>query len=139
MLQIVPLFDANQLKISSFLETLNDFIIQYCDPQTSNCVQNITIVYGIYSKLIGNAGEIYTICGSKDWQQYENGVLFDLVKANVSALHNFVTIPENLVQNKMGKTFYKIHIFLVELKEYLGSAVTFRVMKPFTSAEVRQE
>lgn len=172
LLQIVPQFDGNPLELSSFLDTSNTLINQYWDPnpQRVNCVQNITVIYGIYSKLVGKAREVYSICIAKDWhsvksalvahfgdQRDENGLLFDLdqlrqhlnepslqfytrVMSNLSALHNYVDIHENLVQNRtVKKTFYNTHalkIFLAGLREPLGS--TIRAMKPCTLAEARQ-
>lgn len=120
LLDIVPKFDGNPLELSSYLETSNRLINTYWNTQTTDCVQNVTIIYGIYSKLIGKAREVYSICVSKDWktvkdaliahfgdQRDENGLLFDLdqlrqsnnesslqfhtrVMSNLSALHNFI-------------------------------------------------
>lgn len=135
LLQIVPQFDGNPLELSSFIDTSNTLINQYWDPnpQNINCVQNITVIYGIYSKLVGKAREVYSICIAKDWhsvksalvahfgdQRDENGLLFDLdqlrqymnepslqfytrVMSNLSALHNYVDIHETLVQNRTVK------------------------------------
>lgn len=120
LLDIVPKFDGNPLELSSYLETSNKLIITYWNSEIVDCVQNLTLIYGIYAKLIGKAREVYSICVSKDWktvksaliahfgdQRDENGLLFDLdqlrqhanesslqfytrVMSNLSALHNYV-------------------------------------------------
>lgn len=126
LLNIVPQFDGNPLELSSYLDTVNTLISNYWDarPDRKDCVQNITIIYGVYAKLVGKAREVYSICTSKDWQSVktalishfgdqrdENGLLFDLdqlrqssnesslqfytrVMSNLSALHNFIDIHE---------------------------------------------
>lgn len=124
LLEIIPKFDGNPLELSSFLETSNTLIKTYWDQTNIDCVQNITLIYGIYAKLIGKAREVYSICISKDWrtvkdaliahfgdQRDENGLLFDLdqmrqngnepalqfytrVMSNLSALHNYIDTHE---------------------------------------------
>lgn len=127
LLEIVPKFDGNPLELSSFLDTANTLFNTYWDPDPSNrnSVQNVTLIYGIYAKLIGKAREVYSICISKEWasvknalishfgdQRDENGLLFDLdqmrqhnnepslqfytrIMSNLSALHNYIDTHEN--------------------------------------------
>lgn len=126
LLDNIPKFNGNPLELSSFLEIANNYISLYWDqnPANINCSQNIALIYGIYSKLEGEAREIYSICISKDWQTVkdtliahfgdqrdENGLLFDLthlkqnpnepfirfytrVMSNLSGLHNYIDTHE---------------------------------------------
>lgn len=135
ILEIVPKFDGNPLELSSYLETANTLISNFWDtrPDHANCVQNVTIIYGIYSKLIGKAREVYSISINKDWQSIktsliahfgdqrdENGLLFDLdqlrqtnhetplqfhtrVMSNLSALHNYIDTHETIEATKQLK------------------------------------
>lgn len=127
LLDVIPKFDGNPLELSSFLDIANTLLTNYWDqdPDNSSCTQNLTLIYGIYSKLIGKAREVYSICVSKDWatvknalvahfgdQRDENGLLFDInqlrqssndtplqfltkIMSNLSALHNFIDTHES--------------------------------------------
>lgn len=147
LLEIVPKFDGNPLELSSFLETANSLYNTYYDPTPANrnSVQNITILYGLYSKLIGKAREVYSICISKEWvdiknaliahfgdQRDENGLLFDLdqlrqnnepslqfytrIMSNLSALHNYIDVHENDANIiAIKKQFYQTHALKIFL------------------------
>lgn len=75
---------------------------------TVNCVQNIALIYGIYSKLIEKPREVNSICIAKGWlsvdalnhfgdQKGENGLLFDLDQ-----------IRQN--HNKLSRILHQIYI-----------------------------
>lgn len=51
-LEIITRFDGNPSKSAAFLDTANTLIKTYGDsnPINVNCVQNVTLIYGIYSK-----------------------------------------------------------------------------------------
>lgn len=126
ILDIVPKFEGESNELSAFLEICQTLIKTYWETTTPNSTQNILLINGIYSKLIGRARSIYCNCISKDWenvkktliahfgdQRNESGLLMDLgnlrqtpnepslqfltrVMNLLNALHNYIDLHETI-------------------------------------------
>lgn len=128
ILDIVLKFEGESNELSAFLEICQTLIKTYWETTTPNSTQNILLINGIYSKLIGRARSIYCNCISKDWENVkktliahfgdkrnESGLLMDLgnlrqtpnepslqfltrVMNLLNSLHNYIDLHEAIAE-----------------------------------------
>jgi Retrotransposon gag protein len=132
---ILPTFDGNPNDLHNFLTIANTLLTHYFDriPANVGCLQNVLLLHGITSKLVGRAKEVVSIYGVGTWddlkdiltrhfgdQRDENSLTRDLVNSRqlpnesplqfyekcmglLNTLCNFVDLHENIDLIKRSK------------------------------------
>lgn len=121
-LDLVPVFDGNSRDLARYIEIADKLVSLFWNPVDLTGISNLRLIEGIYSKLSGQARDVFNSSVSKDWGTIKNllkrnfgdrrneaGLMFDLsllrqnqnesalqfydrVNNTLSALHNYVDV-----------------------------------------------
>lgn len=105
---ILPNFDGNPSELYDFIKVATTLLNHYFDrnPANENCIQNILLLQGIASKIIGKAKEIISIYGYNNWNELKTILIenFGDQRNENSLTRDLVNLRQNF--NEQPQQFY---------------------------------
>ncbi|KAG5860992.1 hypothetical protein JTB14_004511, partial [Gonioctena quinquepunctata] len=100
---IPPNSDGNPNELYDFIKVASSLLNHYWDPANAGCIQNIRLLQGIISKLIGRAKEVVSIYGCDNWDSIKN-----------TLIQNFPKSPDQRDENSLTRDLVDLRQFTNE-------------------------